>query len=104
MFAADLRRLSILPLKLIWEMGVKIVRPFGDNGHEAENWSVNLLHPYAGNVSLIGDAMKLSRLNGYRSKGLFVIGYEHDPPKIQLDLLLFSFELIAKTVMGIPLG
>jgi hypothetical protein len=82
----------------------KIVRPFGDNGREAENWSVNLLHPYAGNVSLIGDAIKLSGLNGYRSKGLFVIGYEHDPPKIPLDPLFSSFELIAKTVMGISLG
>ena len=82
----------------------KIVRPFGDNGREAENWSVNLLHPYAGNVSLIGDAIKLSGLSGYRSKGLFVIGYEHDPPKIPLDPLFSLFELIAKTVMGISLG
>jgi len=37
----------------------KIARPFGDNGKEAENWSVNLPHPYAGNVSVIGDCLKL---------------------------------------------
>src|SRR5947208_3135608 len=42
-----------------WAMEFKIVRPFGDNAKEAENWSVNLLHPYAGNVSLIGDCLKL---------------------------------------------
>jgi hypothetical protein len=27
-----------------WAIEVKITRPFGDNGKEAENWSVNLLH------------------------------------------------------------
>src|SRR5262249_23748873 len=28
-----------------WAIEFKLVRPFGDNGKEAENWSVNLLHP-----------------------------------------------------------
>ena len=28
-----------------WAIEFKITRPFGDNGKEAENWSVNLLHP-----------------------------------------------------------
>jgi hypothetical protein len=32
-----------------WAIEFKIARPFGDNGKEAENWSVNLLHPYPGN-------------------------------------------------------
>jgi len=36
-----------------WVMEFKIIRPFGDNGSEAENWSVNLLHPYEGNVSAL---------------------------------------------------
>ena len=40
-----------------WALEFKIARPFGDNGKEAENWSVNLLHPYAGNVSVIGDCL-----------------------------------------------
>ena len=87
-----------------WALEFKIVRPFGGNGRETENWSVNLLHPYDGNVSLIGDALKLSRLNGYHYKGLFVIGYEHDPPKISLDPLVSSVELIARNIMRIPLG
>jgi len=83
----------------------KIVRPFGDNGKEAENWTVNLLHPYPGNTSLIGDAIKLlSDLPTYDHKCLFVIGYEHDPPKISLDPIIDSFELITQKVMRLNLG
>lgn len=33
----------------MWALEFKIVRPFGDNGREAEHWSQNLLHPYPGN-------------------------------------------------------
>jgi len=93
-----------LDVQGIWALEFKIIRPFGDNGREAENWSVNLLHPYAGNVSLIGDALKLHELNSYPHKGLMVIGYEHSPPKVDLEPLLQSFELIAAGVMDIPLG
>ncbi len=42
-----------------WAIEIKITRPNGDNGKEAENWAVNLLHPYRGNVSTIGDCFKL---------------------------------------------
>lgn len=88
----------------IWALEFKIVRPFGDNDQEAENWSQNLLHPYEGNVSLIGDAIKLSKLDEYPKKGLFAIGYEHDPPRIDLEPLFSSFELVARSVLNIPLG
>jgi hypothetical protein len=91
-------------LKDEWAIEFKIVRPFGDNGKEAENWSVNLLRPYAGNVSLIGDAIKLRNLNAFLHKGLFVIGFEDNPPKISLDPLIDSFELIAQQVMRIGIG
>lgn len=87
-----------------WAVEFKIVRPFGDNGKEAENWSVNMLHPYPGNVSLLSDSVKLTSLIMYPFKGLFVIGFEHDPPKISLDPLLDSFEVIARQVMNINLG
>ena len=40
-----------------WALEFKIARPFGDNCLEAENWSVNLLHPYPGNVSVLGDCL-----------------------------------------------
>ena len=87
-----------------WAIEYKIVRPFGDNGNEAENWTVNLLHPYPGNVSLIGDALKLKELPSYKHKCLFVIGCEHDPAKINLDPIINSFELIARNVMNIELN
>lgn len=82
----------------------KIVRPFGDNGREAENWSVNLLHPYEGNTSLLGDAMKLATLSEYSQRVLFVLGYEHRSARIPLDPLLASFELIISEVMQIDVS
>src|SRR5215475_9485889 len=98
------RRTPDLALQHEWAVEFKMVRPFGENGREAENWSVNMLHPYAGNVSLIGDAIKLAKLENYRHKGLFVIGFEHSPAKISLDPLISAFELIARRVMNIALG
>lgn len=82
----------------------KIVRPFGDNGKEAENWSVNMLHPYPGNTSLIGDVIKLSALKEYRKKGVCIIGFEHNPPKISLDPLINSFEAICANVLYLGIG
>lgn len=79
-----------------WAVEFKIVRPFGDNGREAENWSVNLLHPYKGNASAIGDAFKLKALQAGNRKAIFVIGYEHQDAKISLDPLLDAFEAIAR--------
>ncbi|UCC80651.1 MAG: hypothetical protein JSW64_04630 [Candidatus Zixiibacteriota bacterium] len=101
---AKTRRCPDLEIGYEWAIEFKIVRPFGDNGKEAENWSVNLLHPYAGNTSLIGDAMKLIELTEYKHKGLFVIGYEHKPAKISLDPLINSFEVLMKAVVKIKLG
>jgi len=87
-----------------WAIECKIARPFGDNGKPAENWSVNLLHPYAGNTSLLGDCLKLRSLDGNEKKAAVVIGYEHSPPQISLIPLLASFEVVAKGVMGISIG
>jgi hypothetical protein len=101
---AHTQRIPDLVLQNEWAIEFKIVRPFGDNGKEAENWSVNMLHPYPGNVSLLSDAIKLSQYNKYDKKGLFVIGFEHNPPRISLNPLLDSFELIAMNVMSINLG
>lgn len=87
-----------------WAIEFKITRPYGDNGKEAENWSVNLLHPYPGNVSTIGDCYKLASLGGSERKAVAVIGYEHSPPKINLTPLINSFEAIAKEVASIRLS
>ena len=87
-----------------WAVEFKITRPFGDNGKEAENWSVNLLHPYPGNVSTIGDCYKLAKWPGPERRAVVVIGYEHTPPKIDLTPLVESFEVIAKHVAGLKLS
>ena len=101
---AHTKRTPDLEIQQTWAPEIKIVRPFGDNGKEAENWSVNLLHPYAGNVSLIGDALKLPQLEGYKHRGLLMIGFEHDPPKTSLNPLIESFEAIARQAIMAPLG
>lgn len=87
-----------------WAIEFKLARPFGDNGKQAENWSVNLLHPYPGNVSTIGDCLKLQAIQSEERKAVAVIGYEHDPPQIDLTPLIASFEEIAQHVMGIRLS
>jgi hypothetical protein len=87
-----------------WALEFKIARPFGDNGREAENWSVNLLHPYKGNVSLIGDCLKLQDLEGAERKVPVVVGFEHTPPKIPLSPLIEAFELVATKVVGVRIG
>jgi hypothetical protein len=87
-----------------WAMEFKIARPFGDNGREAENWSVNLLHPYKGNVSTIGDCYKLTNLQCAERKAVVVIGYEHVPPNVDLTPLIESFEAVAKFVAHIGLS
>jgi hypothetical protein len=87
-----------------WALEFKIARPFGDNGKEAEDWSVNLLHPYTGNVSSIGDCFKLLDLIGKERLGVVVIGYEHTPPKIDLNPLIEAFEAIAEHVAHLHLS
>jgi hypothetical protein len=87
-----------------WALEFKIARPFGDNGAEAENWSVNLLHPYPGNVSVIGDCFKLLGHEGPEQREVVVIGYEHEPPRIDLSPLFAAFEAVARGVMGFKLG
>jgi hypothetical protein len=87
-----------------WAMEFKIARPFGDNGREAENWSVNLLHPYEGNVSTIGDCYKLAKLQCVERKAVVVVGYEHFPAQVDLTPLIESFEAVAKYVARIDLS
>lgn len=101
---ASTKRTPDLLIKGEWAIEVKITRPYGDNGREAEDWSVNLLHPYEGNISLIGDCFKLVQREGCEQKAALVIGYEHTPPLIDLSRLFTAFESLAGTVCGIQLG
>lgn len=102
-FVKTMRTPDLL-IKGHWALEVKIVRPFGNDGRPAENWSVNLLHPYVGNASLLGDCLKLRSIEREERKAVLAIAYEHDPPLIDLEPLTLSFELIAAQVLSIPLG
>jgi hypothetical protein len=87
-----------------WAIEFKLLRPFGDNGAEAEHWSENALHPYPGNVSSIGDSIKLIESGFPKRKAIVIFGYEHAPPLIDITVAIDSFEVIAKQVVGIELG
>ena len=97
-------RIPDLSTEKDWAIEFKIARPYGDNGNEAEDWSVNLLHPYQGNVSLLGDCLKLQGLKEYSNKAAIMLGFEHNPAIISLDPLVRSFEIIASEVMNIKLS
>jgi hypothetical protein len=102
--AVQTKRTPDLLIPNEWAIEFKITRPYGDNGKEAENWSVNLLHPYHGNVSTIGDSYKLAKLQVPERRAVAVIGYEHAPAKIDLTPLIESFEAIAKHAAHIGLS
>jgi hypothetical protein len=102
--SARVQRTPVLLIPGHWAIEIKLARPFGDNGKEAEDWSVNLLHPYEGSTSLIGDCLKLERLSGSERRAAVVVGYEHTPPQISLAPLLQAFEVVATTVVGVRLG
>ncbi len=98
------RRVPDLLIKGHWALEFKIARPFGDNGRQAENWSINLLHPYAGNVSAIGDCLRLLGLPDPERRAVVVVGYEHTPPQISLSPLFHAFEVVAEHVARVKLG
>lgn len=87
-----------------WAIEAKLIRPFGDNGAPAEHWSENILHPYPGNTSSLGDAYKLLESNFPERKAIIVFGYEHSPPRIPLEPAVRSFETIATQVLDLSLG
>ena len=87
-----------------WAIEVKLARPFGDNGRPAERWSENLLYPYAGNTSSIGDCLKLLGSGFGERKGIMVLGYEHTPARIPLEPAIHGFELLADAIVGIQLS
>jgi len=63
-----------------------------------------VLHPYPGNVSSIGDSIKLIEFGFTERKAIIVFGCQHSPPLIDISIAIKSFEDIAKQVVGIELG
>jgi hypothetical protein len=98
------RQLCDLVISDEWAIEFKLLRPFGDNGKEAEHWSENVLYPYPGNISSIGDCIKLIESGFSERKAIVVFGYEHSPPQIDITTAIDSFEVVAKQVVGIKLG
>jgi hypothetical protein len=87
-----------------WVIEAKLVRPFGDNGKLAENWSVNLLHPYPGNESAIGDCYKLAQSGFKERKGILVFGFEHSNALVPLEPLIRAFEVVVTRTCDMSLG
>lgn len=100
---ARTKRLPDLLIPGRWALEFKIVRPFGDNGLPAEHWSENILHPYVGNTSSLGDCMKLLTAGLPERKGVIVFGYEHREAVVPLDPAIRSFELLAAEIMQVKL-
>jgi len=88
----------------LWAVEVKMARPFSDDGRPAEHWSENLLHPYPGTASAVGDALRLRSMEEALSKALIIYGFEHATPLIPLEPAVRAFELIATQVAGVRLG
>ncbi|HEY8378006.1 MAG TPA: hypothetical protein VIK91_16025 [Nannocystis sp.] len=87
-----------------WAIEFKIVRPFGDNGKPAEHWSENILHPYPGNTSALGDCIKLLEGNFSERLAVVIFGYEHTPPQVRLNPAIRAFELLAREILQVRLG
>jgi hypothetical protein len=100
---AKTKRLPDVLIPGQWALEFKIIRPFGDNGLPAEHWSENILHPYPGNTSSLGDCMKLLQSRLPERKGIIVFGYEHAQVVVPLDPAIRSFELLAAKVMQVKL-
>ena len=100
---AKAKRLPDILIPGEWAIEAKVVRPFGDNGLPAEHWSENILHPYPGNTSSLGDCMKLLQSGLSERKGIVVFGYEHATAVVPLDPAIRSFELLATQIMQVKL-
>ena len=87
-----------------WAVEVKMARPFSDDDRHSDHWSENLLHPYAGTTSAVGDALKLQSLDHGLSKAVLIYGFEHATPRVSLEPAVRAFELIATRVAGVRLG
>lgn len=101
---ARTKRLPDLLIPGEWAIEFKIVRPFGDNGKSAEHWSENVLHPYAGNTSSLGDCLKLLKSRMPVKNAVVIFGFEHTPPLVSLDAALAGFELLALHILRISLS
>ncbi len=92
----------------LWAIEVKLLRPFNDNGSEAEGqWVQNVLHPYPtspGANSAIADYVRLQESDFPERKAIIIYGFEHSLPVMPLSITISAFELIARQIVGLNLG
>lgn len=92
-----------------WALEIKLARPFGNNGKPSTPWLGRLLDPYSRSLLidarlLAGRDPKKSLEVPFRNKAVVAIGYEHDPPKVNLDKVFSAFEVLAQHLFRITLG
>ncbi len=91
-----------------WAIEVKLARPYRDNGDVSPYWVKKVPSPYPddypGSRSAVGDCLKLDKADLDERTALMVIGYEHDPPKIEVGTAIKSLELIVEVVQDVRLG
>lgn len=102
--SAVVKRIPDLLIPGHWALEFKIVRPFGDNGQPAEHWSENILHPYPGNTSSLGDCLKLLECGLSERKAVVILGFEHLPSQVSIDPAISAFELLASSIVRVNLG
>jgi hypothetical protein len=91
-----------------WAIEVKLARPYRDNGDVSPYWVKKVLSPYPddypGSRSAVGDCLKLAGSDFEERTALMVIGYEHDPPQIEVGTAIEALELTVEEVQGVHLG
>jgi hypothetical protein len=91
-----------------WAIEVKLARPYRDNGDVSPYWVKKVLSPYPddypGSRSAVGDCLKLAGSDFEERRALVVIGYEHDPPEIEVETAVEALELITEEVQDVSLG
>ena len=56
-----------------------------------------------GNISSLGDCLKLLSFGLSKRKAVIIFGYEHTPPRVELDAVIRSFEVLAREMMNLRL-
>lgn len=87
-----------------WALEIKVARPYGNNGELEGHWIQNVLYPYRGNYSMLGDGMKLRDAEFPGRKAIIVYGFEHPEPQTELETAIRAFELVASKVIGLQLS
>jgi hypothetical protein len=70
-------------------------------------WVEKVLSPYPddypGSRSAVGDCLKLAR-SDFEEQTALIVGYEHDPPKIEAQTAIEALDLITEEVQGVRRG